>query len=339
MIESSIFFASGKLSFINQTKLPDKEEYITTDNYERIAEAIERLEIRGAPLIGIAALYALALAVKYSHDLFEVAYKRLFSTRPTAVNLFTALQKARDFFYSSKENQTFDALLKFAEDFHQQDKDYCEKISLNGADFIRKNFDKKLRILTHCNTGIFATGGIGTALGVIKKLAEKNLIDLVYSCETRPLLQGLRLTAYELKSAGIEYRVITDSSAAFLMQKGLIDFAIVGADRIAKNGDAANKIGTYSLAVNCYYHSIPFFVAAPSTTIDQNISTGGEILIEIRKPEELLSFGNNKVIQSDLNALNFAFDVTPNELINAIFTEKGVYQRPYNLSYDENTER
>lgn len=332
MIDSSISFSSGKLVFIDQTSLPDKEEFIATDNYERIAEAIERLEIRGAPLIGIAALYALALAVKKSPDLFEGAYKRLFSTRPTAVNLFTALQKARDFFYSSKESQNFDALLKFAEEFHQQDKDFCEKISLNGAEFIRKNFDNKVKVLTHCNTGIFATGGIGTALGVIKKLVEANLVDVVYACETRPLLQGLRLTAYELKSAGIEYRVITDSSAAFLMQKGLVDFAIVGADRIAKNGDVANKIGTYSLAVNCDYHSIPFFVAAPSTTIDHNISTGGEILIEIRKPEELLTFGNKKIIDANLNALNFAFDVTPNELINAIFTERGVYQKPYNFA-------
>lgn len=332
MIDSSISFSSGKLVFIDQTSLPDKEEFIATDNYERIAEAIERLEIRGAPLIGIAALYAFALAVKKSPNLFEVAYKRLFSTRPTAVNLFAALQKAQDFFYSSKENQNFDALLRFAEDFHKQDKDFCEKISLNGADFIRKNFDKKVRILTHCNTGIFATGGIGTALGVIKKLADANLVDMVYACETRPLLQGLRLTAYELKSNKIEYNVITDSSTAFLMQKGLVDFAIVGADRIARNGDVANKIGTYSLAVNCNYHSIPFFVAAPSTTIDENISTGAEILIEIRKPEELLSFGNNKIIQSNLNALNFAFDVTPNELINAIFTENGVYKRPYNFA-------
>jgi len=328
----SLKFENDKLIFLDQTKLPDEENYISTDDYNRIAEAIERLEIRGAPLIGIAALYALSLAVKNSISNFDNAFERLKKTRPTAINLFNALNQAKEFFYSSKENQNYLSLLNFAKNFHQKDIDYCNRIAKNGFDFISKKFNRKVRVLTHCNTGSLATGGIGTAFGVILELSKNDLVEIVYACEARPLLQGLRLTSFELKKNNINYKVITDSTAAFLMQKGLVDFVIVGADRIASNGDTANKIGTYSLALSAKHHSIPFLVAAPSTSIDKNISFGKEIIIEERNPDELLSFGNRRIINSQIDALNFAFDLTPNELITAIVTEEKVFLPPFDFS-------
>lgn len=330
----SLKFENDKLIFIDQTKLPDEEIYISTDNYERIAEAIERLEIRGAPLIGIAALYALALSIRNNINEFEKAFERLLKTRPTAVNLFTALDNAKEFFYSSKANQNYEALLNFAVKFHQVDKEFCIKIARNGVELIISLFKKPLKILTHCNTGSLATGGIGTAFGIITELHQINFIDIVYACETRPLLQGLRLTSFELKKNNIPFKVITDSTAAFLMQKGMIDLVIVGADRIATNGDTANKIGTYSLAVNAHYHSIPFYVAAPSTTIDKKITSGKDIPIEERNPEELLHFGSKKLISTKIASLNFAFDICPNELITGIITEEKVFYPPFNFRND-----
>ncbi|MCR4417381.1 MAG: S-methyl-5-thioribose-1-phosphate isomerase [Ignavibacteria bacterium] len=328
----SLKFENDSLIFIDQTKLPDEENYISTSDYNRIAEAIEKLEIRGAPLIGIAALYGLALAVKNSKSDFEKAFDRLRLTRPTAVNLFTALNKAREFFYSSVDNQNYQSLLNFAREFHKKDFEYCNLIAKNGFDFISNSFNRKVRILTHCNTGSLATGGIGTAFGVILELSRNNLVEIVYACEARPLLQGLRLTSFELKKHNINYKIITDSTAAYLMQKQLIDFVIVGADRIAANGDTANKIGTYSLAVNAKFHSIPFYVAAPSTSIDAQISSGEEIIVEERNPDELLTFVNKKIINTEINALNFAFDITPKDLITAIITEEKVFSSPFNFS-------
>lgn len=328
----SLKFENDSLIFIDQTKLPDEENYISTSDYNRIAEAIEKLEIRGAPLIGIAALYGLALVVKNSKSDFEKAFDRLRLTRPTAVNLFTALNKAREFFYSSVDNQNYQSLLNFAREFHKKDFEYCNLIAKNGFDFISNSFNRKVRILTHCNTGSLATGGIGTAFGVILELSRNNLVEIVYACEARPLLQGLRLTSFELKKHNINYKIITDSTAAYLMQKQLVDFVIVGADRIAANGDTANKIGTYSLAVNAKFHSIPFYVAAPSTSIDAQISSGKEIIVEERNPDELLTFGNKKIINTEINALNFAFDITPKDLITAIITEEKVFSSPFNFS-------
>lgn len=333
---SALKFIDNRLVFIDQTRLPDEEDYISTDDYNRIAEAIERLEIRGAPLIGIAALYALALSIKDDIDNFEIALERLKKTRPTAVNLFHALERAKNFFYESKSNQSYDALLNFAQKFHQSDIEYCNKISSNGSEHITKKFNRKVRILTHCNTGSLATGGIGTAFGVILELHKKNIVEIVYACEARPLLQGLRLTSFELEKYKIPYKVITDSTAAFLMQKKLVDLVIVGADRIASNGDTANKIGTYSLAVNANFHSIPFYVAAPSTTIDKEILSGKEIVIEERNPDELLNFGTKRVITKRVEALNYAFDITPNELISVIITEDKVFNPPFNFRDDKN---
>lgn len=334
---SALKFLDDKLIFIDQTKLPDEEVYISTDNYERIAEAIERLEIRGAPLIGIAAIYALALAIKQNPENFIVAYERLKKTRPTAVNLFTALDRAKEFYFSTTSNQNYLSLLKFAKEFHQNDIEFCNRIAKNGFDLIKNKFNRKVRVLTHCNTGALATGGIGTAFGVILELFRNDLIDIVYACEARPLLQGLRLTSFELEKYGIPYKVITDSTAAFLMKKNLVDFVIVGADRIASNGDTANKIGTYSLAVNANYHSIPFYVAAPSTSIDYHIISGDEIVIEERNPEEFLFFGSKRIISKKIDAINYAFDVTPNSLISAIITEEKVFNPPFDFKNDKNS--
>lgn len=330
----SLRFENGKLCFLNQTKLPDIEEYICTDSPERVALAIERLEIRGAPLIAIAGLYGVALAIKSSVNNFYSAIERFSNTRPTAVNLFNALNDLKRFFESESKNKNYDSVLEFALNYHEKDKKYCEDIAIIGAQYIRNLFHHKLKIMTHCNTGSLATGGIGTAFGVIYELHKQNYVDMVYACEARPLLQGLRLTSFELTRHQINHKIIVDSSAAFIMKNEKVDLIIVGADRIARNGDTANKVGTYSLAVNAKYHNIPFYIVAPSTTLDLDIETGSSITIENRSADELLTFGSTRVINHKINSINLAFDVTPADLISAIITEKKVYTPPFNFNND-----
>ncbi len=326
------FDENGFLEFLDQTKLPLEENYIKTDNYERIAEAIERLEIRGAPLIGISAAYAVALAFKYSEkftpELFSAVYKRLASTRPTAVNLFYALDELKTAYLNNESpSNLYDVLIKRAKEIHQKDIEYCEKIGKNGLAL----FKTKSSVLTHCNTGKLATAGEGTAFSVIKTAFENGLINHVYADETRPLLQGSRLTAFELDKCGIPFSIQTDSSAAVLMQQKKIDLVITGADRIALNGDSANKIGTFTLAVLAYQHNIPFYIAAPSTTIDRKIASGKEIQIEQRNKSELFTIGDIKITKENYSAFTPAFDVTPSHLIKAIITEEGVFNFPYNF--------
>lgn len=324
-------FESGKLTYLDQTQLPLRENYISTDDYERIARGIERLELRGAPLIGIAAAYALALSLKNSNDYkkdFEQAYKRLAATRPTAVNLFYALDRMREKFYSlGRSENTFEILVSQAMLIHEQENLFSEKIARNGL----RIFKKKSNVLTHCNTGALAAGGYGTAFAVIKFAYENNLVSHVYADETRPLLQGLRLTAFELSKNEIPFSVNTDSSAAVLMQLGKVDLVITGADRIALNGDAANKIGTYNLAVLCNYHNIPFYIAAPSTTIDRKIANGAEIQIEYRNANELTEINGIKITSEDYQAFTPAFDITPSHLITGIITEEDLFLFPYNF--------
>ena len=269
----SVKFEDDSLVFLDQTKLPREEVYVQTDSYERIAEAIERLEMRGAPLIGIAAAYALALSLKKVDSDFESkfnsAYNRLYKTRPTAVNLFKALDDLKTLFEKISDKKTsYENLLKRAIQIHKQDEEFCTKIGRNGLTL----FKQKSNVLTHCNTGKLATGGIGTAFGIIKTAYENGLVNHVFADETRPLLQGLRLTAFELDKNGIPFSSQTDSSAAVLMKQGKVDLIITGADRIALNGDSANKIGTYTLAVLANHHNIPFYIAAPTSTIDRNIA-------------------------------------------------------------------
>ena len=328
----SIKFDQGKLIFLDQTKLPLKEVYVETDNYERIAEAIERLEIRGAPLIGIAAAYALALALKNNQTdqdkIFNSAYNRLSKTRPTAVNLFKALNDLKQEFEKlSDKLNAHNTLLSKAKQIHQKDEEFCTKIGRNGLTL----FKQRSNILTHCNTGKLATGGIGTAFGIIKTAFENGLVNHVFADETRPLFQGLRLTAFELEKSGIPFTMQTDSSAAELMKQGKVDLVITGADRIALNGDSANKIGTYNLAILANYHNIPFYIAAPSTTIDRKIATGNEIVIEYRNKYELFYLGDTLITPEHFNAFTPAFDVTPAHLIAGIITEEGVFSFPYNF--------
>ncbi len=332
-IPSAIEFKDNKLIIIDQSKLPFTEEYIVTDNYERIAQAIEKLEVRGAPAIGIAAAYGLALSVKNAFknldEKFYLAYKRLQSTRPTAVNLFYALDEIKKVFEENKNNSNvFNILIEKAKQIHHLDKKMCDDIARNGLVI----FEKKSRVLTHCNAGALATGGNGTAINVIRLAYEKGLVEFVHVDETRPLLQGSRLTAWELSKIGIPFSINTDSSAAVLMKSGKVDMVIVGADRIALNGDTANKIGTYNLAVLCKYHNIPFYIAAPSSTIDKNCVDGKEIKIEMRSKRELSHINNCQVTLEEYDFFSPAFDVTPIELITGIITEKSLFLPPYNFS-------
>jgi len=328
----SVKFEDDSLVFLDQTKLPREEVYVQTDNYERIAEAIERLEMRGAPLIGIAAAYALALSLKKVDSDFESkfnsAYNRLYKTRPTAVNLFKALDELKTLFEKISDKKTsYQTLLNRAIQIHKQDEEFCTKIGRNGLTL----FKQKSNVLTHCNTGKLATGGIGTAFGIIKTAYENGLVDHVFADETRPLLQGLRLTAFELDKNGIPFSLQTDSSAAELMKQGKVDLIITGADRIALNGDSANKIGTYTLAVLANHHNIPFYIAAPTSTIDRNIATGDEIVIEYRNKKELFYIEDNLITTEHFNAFTPAFDVTPSHLISGIITEEGLFTFPYNF--------
>jgi len=328
----SVKYENENLIFLDQTKLPLEENYISTDNYQRIAEAIERLEIRGAPLIGIVAAYALALSVKNnqadSEKVFYLAYNRLARTRPTAVNLFQALDELKKEYENlSDKKNSFEILLSKAKEIHKKDEEYCLKIGRNGLGLFRQ----KSNVLTHCNTGKLATGGIGTAFGIIKTAYENGLVNHVYADETRPLLQGLRLTAFELEKNGIPFTLQTDSSAAELMKQGKVDLVITGADRIALNGDSANKIGTYNLAILSNYHNIPFYIAAPSTTIDRTIATGEQIVIEYRSSNEIFYIGDKLISPENYNAFTPAFDVTPAHLISGIITEEGLFTFPYNF--------
>ena len=330
----SIDFKDDKIVYLDQTGLPFREEYVETDDYERVADAIERLEIRGAPLIGIAAAYALSLSIKNFknrniEENFYKAYHRLHRTRPTAVNLFFALDEIRNVYEKNKNNSgdLYALLVEKAKQLHTDDIEKCRKIGENGL----KIYRKKSKILTHCNTGKLATGGDGTAFNVIKKGFENNLVEFVYADETRPLLQGSRLTAFELERCGIPFAIETDSMAASLMKSGNVDFVVVGADRIALNGDAANKIGTLTLAILSEYYNIPFYVAAPTTTIDRTIISGDEINIEQRAKDEILKINGVQIAPEKYETYSPAFDVTPSHLITGIITEEDVYTFPYNF--------
>lgn len=331
-IPQTVEFKQDKLHILNQTKLPLTEEIIITDDYNRIAEAIERLEVRGAPAIGVAAAYALALSLKNSNEqknnLFTKAYQRLYSTRPTAVNLFYGLNEIKKIFEEHKNTvDLYDKLITRAKKIHEEDKRMCDNIAENSLQI----FNKKSRVLTHCNAGALATGGSGTALNVIRHAFEKGMVEFVHVDETRPLLQGSRLTAWELNKYKIPFAINSDSTAAVLIKEKKVDLVIVGADRIAVNGDAANKIGTYNLAVLCNYHNIPFYIAAPTSTIDKNCSQGENIKIELRDKKELTRFGDEQITSDEYDAYCPAFDVTPNKLIAGIITEESFHKPPFDF--------
>lgn len=289
---------------LDQRLLPLEEVEVRCQTVGALAEAIEQMVVRGAPAIGVAAAYGIALAAAKGESLSE-ADRVLRSSRPTAVNLAWALDEMRD-----------DPSYEHARRIHADEVDRCRRMSAHAADLLAPG----TRALTHCNAGGLATGGFGSAVGALLTGWERGLLAHVWVDETRPLLQGARLTAWELEAASIPHAVIADSAAASLMAAGEVDCVITGADRIAANGDTANKIGTYSLAVLASHHSIPFYVVAPTTTFDPATPDGAAIPIEERDPGE---------ITTRFNARNPAFDVTPADLITAIVTEEGVHRAPY----------
>jgi methylthioribose-1-phosphate isomerase len=294
-------FEDGALLVLDQRALPDEECWIRCETVEQVADCIRTLAVRGAPAIGLAAAYGLALA-----DDRDSAAALLRSTRPTAVNLAWALEQCRD----------APDVLEVARRLHREQDEADRRLAGLGAEL----FGEGTRALTHCNAGALATGGYGTACGVLRAAWERGRLAEVWVDETRPLLQGARLTAWELRQAGIPHRVVADSAAGSLMARELVDRVVVGADRIAANGDVANKVGTYPLAVLASRHGVPFYVAAPLSTIDLATPDGSAIPIEERDPGEVLEGGH---------AFNPAFDVTPAELVTAILTEAGVLEPPY----------
>jgi methylthioribose-1-phosphate isomerase len=311
--------------------LPQEEVYLDLDDYRDVAAAIKELKVRGAPAIGIAGAYAVALgAQKISADDKDDFLKKLenvidaiAATRPTAHNLFFALERMKQ--AATRGTDIKKALVEEAIKIHQEEADATHQLSRFGAELLEDGW----RVLTHCNTGPLATSGYGTALGVIITAYRQGKKITVLAGETRPLLQGARLTAWELKKAGVPVTLITDSMAGHFMVKGGVDCVITGADRIAANGDVANKIGTYTLAVLAKENKIPFYVAAPVSTIDASIKTGEQIPIEARKAEEVTRFQGMAIAPEGIAAANPAFDVTPHRYITAIITDKGIIKEPY----------
>jgi methylthioribose-1-phosphate isomerase len=324
-----------KVRFIDQTRLPGEEIFVETDDYRVLCEAIRSLRIRGAPAIGVAAAFGALLAVRGKRfatadgmkQALDAAAAELASTRPTAVNLFRALHRMKEAGEESKKEP--DALLVRLQDeamaIQQEDIDACRRIGELGAELLRSGS----AILTHCNAGGLATAGSGTALSVITTAARQGKIDRVYVDETRPLLQGARLTAWELMKEQIRVVLITDSTAGTVLRQGKVQAVIVGADRIAANGDTANKIGSYPLAVLASRHHVPFYIAAPTSTIDPGTPDGEHIPIEERNGVEITSFGGTRVAPERVEVYAPAFDVTPSSLITAIITERGVIGAPY----------
>lgn len=338
MIDKLEYTNKHELIFLDQTLLPLKEKYHKTKSYKDVAEAISLLKIRGAPLIGIAAAYGIVMGVHHydtdNRKNFEIHFYKVTETlrisRPTAKNLFYAIDRMTKVFEENIDKDFIeieDLLLREADAIFDEDAEMCKRIGVNGSDLI----GEKMSILTHCNAGELATGGIGTALGIIYTAHQQGKDVFVYVDETRPLLQGSRLTTYELEQNGIEFDLIIDSMAANLMRDELVDCVIIGADRIASNGDVVNKVGSYSLAVNCAYHKIPFYVAAPGSTIDFEIASGDKIEIEERGSEEITKVNGEKITTQNLNVINPSFDLIPAELVTAIITEYKIHYPPYNF--------
>ena len=332
----SVKWENNELIILDQTKLPDTTEFIKLDKAEDVWDAILHLKVRGAPAIGIAAAYGLCVAMRdtgaKSHEEFMTELKKnsqyLASSRPTAVNLFWALKRMERAVFNNK-NKTVEELKKIlireANAIRDEDESMCRAIGENALTL----FHDGMTVLTHCNAGGLATAMYGTALAPIYLAKEKGWDIKVFADETRPLLQGARLTAWELMQAGVDVTLICDNMAAAVMAKGLIDAVIVGCDRVAANGDTANKIGTYGLAVLAKAHNIPFYTAGPTSTIDIETPSGNEIPIEERKPDEITCGLGRRTAPVGVKTYNPAFDVTPNELITAIITEKGVVRQPY----------
>jgi len=321
-----IRWEDGTVRILDQRALPAEERYLACTAVEEVAEAIRTLAVRGAPLIGIAAAYGMALGARLAHDRQALpAFADLLAgTRPTAVNLFWALDRCRRIVEHTSDAALPDALLAEAQAIHAEDAAACEAMARAGAEL----FPTGARVLTHCNAGALATGGIGTALGVIRAAHARGRVGQVWVDETRPLLQGARLTAWELGRDGIPYRLICDNMAASLMAAGQVDAVIVGADRITRSGDFANKIGTYGVAVLAQAHGVPFYVAAPWSTVDEALQDGAQIPVEFRDGSEVCRCGDRCITPAGTEAWNPSFDVTPARLVRAFITDRGVLAPP-----------
>ena len=330
--------------FIDQTKLPLEESYVLATTYEQVADVIVTMVVRGAPAIGVSAAYGVALGARGSHAAstaefepeFDKICARLAGTRPTAVNLFWAIDRMKKLFWllagsGSTLDEIKQRLLAEAHAMYIEDIEACKAMGAHGAELLPDEGG----VLTHCNAGALATCGYGTALGVIRAAVERGKNIHVYADETRPFLQGARLTAWELMADGIPTTVICDNMAASLMRAGKINAVVVGADRIAANGDTANKIGTYNVAILAKEHGIPFYVAAPWSTIDLATATGEAIPIEERPHVEVTHHAGKQLTPNGVGICNPAFDVTPARYIAAIITERGVLKAPYSESLRE----
>ncbi len=331
----NIYFADESIVILDQSRLPGEVVHEKLNDAYAVAEAIKKLKVRGAPLIGVTAAFGLALAIsqyKGSREqlvgYFKEVKELLAATRPTAVNLFWALQRMERAFNncSDKDFNTIVQVLK-----NEAQAMFAEDIATNQAigEYGQELITQPSQVMTICNAGHLATCGYGTALGVIRSAARKDNIKGVWACETRPVLQGARLTVWELTEDNIPVTLITDNMAGYVMSQGETDLIVVGADRIAANGDTANKIGTYSLAVLAKHHQIPFYVAAPISTIDFAIASGTEIPIEQRHADEVRQVMGAKLTIPQVEVFNPAFDVTPHKLIHGIITEKGIIKPPF----------
>jgi len=321
-----LVWQDGALLLLDQRGLPHREDWIRLETWPAVAEAIRDMAVRGAPAIGIAAAYGMALAAKAGADRTE-AHRGLAASRPTAVNLFWALdrmEKRAEALRSASHGERVAALSAEAQAIWDEDVAMCLRMAEHGAPLLPAG-----QVLTHCNAGGLSTNGYGTAVGVIRTAFAQGRITSVFADETRPFLQGARLTAYEFQKAGVPVTVLCDNMAGHLMARGEIQSVIVGADRIAANGDVANKIGTYSLAVLAKAHGIPFFVAAPRSTLDAKTASGQDIRIEERSSDEVVRLAGVQLAPHGVAARHPAFDITPAQLVTAIITDAGVATAPY----------
>lgn len=330
----AIRWQEGRLYLLDQRRLPAEIVYVNCSTAAAVAEAIKEMVVRGAPAIGVSAAYGMVLAAREAvhegagfREALRQAAALLESARPTAVNLSWSLQRARRIIEQHQDSTPEEICVLLeneAKRLHAEDLEINRCIGDYGASLV----PARAGVLTHCNAGALATAGYGTALGVIRSAFSQGKEIQVYAGETRPYLQGARLTALELQQDGIPVTLVTDGCAGYLMASGKVDLVVVGADRIASNGDTANKIGTYGLAVLAHYHRIPFYIAAPLSTIDRQTKSGAEIVIEERSPEEITHWHGKRLAPERVKVYNPAFDVTPAELISAIITERGIVHLP-----------